>query len=101
MTREIPVELDIRGSVARGHSQGEPLIEPPTIRVSGPASQVNQLNFALTTIFLNSTVETLVETSTPIFYDQAGRVSSVNSLVLSNDTAVSYTHLTLPTSDLG
>lgn len=85
VTREIPVELDIRGSVARGHTQGEPLIEPPTIRVSGPSSQVNQLNFALVTIFLNSTVETLVETSTPIFYDQAGRVSSVNSLEVSHD----------------
>ncbi len=85
VTREVPVELDIRGSVARGHSQGEPLIEPATIRVSGPASQVNQLNFALVTIFLNSTVETLVETSTPIFYDQAGRVSSINALELSHD----------------
>ena len=96
VTREIPVELDIRGSVARGHSQGEPLIEPSTIRVSGPASQVNQLNFALTTIFLNSTVETLVETSTPIFYDQAGRVSSVSSLVLSNDTV----SVTVPVEEL-
>ena len=85
VTREIPVELDIRGSVARGHTQGEPLIEPPSIRISGPASQVNQLNFALVTIFLNSTVETLVETSRPIFYDQAGRVSSVNSLEASHD----------------
>jgi YbbR domain-containing protein len=85
VTRDIPVELDIRGSVARGHTQGEPLIEPPSIRVSGPESQVNQLNFALVTIFLNSTVETLIETSSPIFYDQAGRVSSVSVLDLSHD----------------
>lgn len=85
VTRDIPVELDIRGSVARGHTQGEPLIEPPSIRVSGPESQVSQLNFALVTIFLNSTVETLIETSSPIFYDQAGRVSSVSALDLSHD----------------
>jgi len=85
VTRDIPVELDIRGSVARGHTQGEPLVEPPSIRVSGPESQVNQLNFALVTIFLNSTVETLIETSSPIFYDQAGRVSSVSVLDLSHD----------------
>ena len=85
VTRDIPVELDIRGAVARGHTQGEPLVEPPSIRVSGPESQVNQLNFALVTIFLNSTVETLIETSSPIFYDQAGRVSSVSVLDLSHD----------------
>lgn len=85
VTRDIPVELDIRGSVARGHTQGEALIEPETIRVSGPASQVNELNFALVTIFLNSTVESLVETSSPIFYDQAGRVASVSTLTSSTD----------------
>lgn len=89
VTREIPVQLDMRGSVARGHTQGEPLIEPPAIRVSGPASRVNELDFALVTIFLNSTVETLVETSRPIFYDLSGRVASVTDLELSrNDITV-------------
>jgi YbbR domain-containing protein len=83
VTREIPVELDVRGSVARGHNQLEPLIEPPTIRVSGPESRVSQLNFALVTIFLNNTVETLVESSQPVFYDQSGRVASVVGLDLS------------------
>jgi len=89
VTREIPVELDIRGSVARGHSQGESLIEPPMIRVSGPASRINELSFALVTIFLNSTAETIVETARPIFYDLAGRVASVTELELSrNDVTV-------------
>lgn len=86
VTLEVPVELDVRGSVARGHTQGEPLIEPPAIRVSGPESRVSQLNFALVTIFLNNTAETLVETSVPIFYDQSGRVASVIGLDLSHDT---------------
>lgn len=36
VTQEIPVTLDLRGAVARGHSQGTPLIDPPTITVSGP-----------------------------------------------------------------
>lgn len=85
VTLEVPVELDIRGSVARGHSQGTPLIEPPAIRVSGPESRVNQLNFALVTIFLNNTAETLVETSVPIFYDRSGRVASVTGLDLSHN----------------
>lgn len=83
VTREIPIELDVRGSVARGHTQRDPLIEPPAIRVSGPESQVSQLNFALVTIFLNSTVETLVESSRPVFYDQSGQVASVVGLDVS------------------
>lgn len=96
VARDIPVELDIRGSVARGHSQGEPLLEPASIRVTGPESVVNSLNFALVTIFLNSTVETLVETSTPIFYDQAGRVASVNAL----ETSANEVKVTVPVEEL-
>ncbi len=85
VTRDIPVEVDIRGAVARGHTQGEALVEPASIRVTGPASQVNQLDFALVTIFLNNAVETLIETPAPIFYDQAGRVAGVGGLDLSQD----------------
>jgi len=86
VTREIPVELDFRGSVARGHTQGEALIDPPTIRVRGPAGRVNELSFALVTLFLNGTAETLVETGRPIFYDLSGRVASVTDLELNRNT---------------
>ena len=47
VSRDIPVELDIRGDVARGHAQGNPLVEPSVITVSGPSSQVEELDFAL------------------------------------------------------
>ncbi len=82
VTRNVPVELDLRGIVARGHNQGEPLLDPPSIRVSGAASRINALDFALVTVFLNSTAETLVTTSEPIFYDHSGRVASVTGLDL-------------------
>ncbi len=85
VTLDVPVELDLRGTVARGHNQGEPLLDPPSIRVSGAESRVSELDFALVTVFLNSTAETLVETSSPIFYDRAGRVASVTGLDLSRD----------------
>lgn len=84
VTRDVPVELDLRGTVARGHNQEEPLLDPPTIRVSGAESRVSELDFALVTVFLNSTVETLVESSQPVFYDLAGRVASVTGLELSS-----------------
>lgn len=82
VSREIPVELDIRGTVARGHTQGEPLADPPVVNVSGPGSRVNELDFALVTVFLNSAVETISETVQPIFYDESGRVASVTGLEL-------------------
>lgn len=82
VTREIPIGLDLRGSVARGHSQGEPLIEPGAIRVSGPGTRVNELDLALVTVFLNNAVETRTEATQPIFYDQQGRVASVTGLEL-------------------
>ncbi len=85
VTREVPVELDLRGAVARGHNQQQPLLDPPAIRVSGAESRVSELDFALVTVFLNSTAETLVESSQPIFYDLAGRVASVTGLELSSD----------------
>lgn len=85
VTRDVPVELDLRGAVARGHNQGEPLLDPPTIRVAGAESRVSELDFALVTVFLNSTAETLVESSQPVFYDLAGRVASVTGLELSSD----------------
>jgi YbbR domain-containing protein len=85
VTREVPVELDLRGTVARGHEQDEPLLDPPFIQVSGPESRVNQLEFALVTTFLNNTAETLVESAQPIFYDQSGRVASVTGLVQSTN----------------
>lgn len=96
VTREIPVRLDLRGVVARGHAQGEPFLDPPTIRVSGPASQVDRLEFAQVTAFLNSTAETLVERAQPIFYDLAGRVAGVAGLEIGVDEVT----VTVPVEEL-
>ena len=85
VTREIPVALDIRGSTARGHTQGDPLIEPETITVTGPASRVEQLEFALVTAFLNNARETQRNEHRPIFYDQQGRVVGTGALLLNTE----------------
>lgn len=96
VTREVPVRLDLRGSVARGHSQGEPFLDPPAIRVSGPASLVDRLEFAQVTAFLNNTAETLVEQAQPIFYDVAGRVVGVTGLDISTNEVT----VTVPVEEL-
>ena len=85
VSRDIPVELDIRGDVARGHAQGNPLVEPSVITVSGPSSQVEELDFALATVFLNDVVETTAGEHRPIFYNEQGRVASTTNLNLSTE----------------
>ncbi len=85
VSRDIQVELDIRGEVARGHAQGNPLVEPTFITVSGPASHIEQLDFALATVFLNDTLETTTGEHRPIFYDEQGRVASTANLKLSTE----------------
>lgn len=85
VSREIPVELDIRGEVARGHAQGTAAIIPASITVSGRAKLVEQLDFALATVFLNDVLETTTGEHRPIFYDAQGRVASTADLSLSTE----------------
>ena len=85
ISREIPIELDIRGTVARGHTQGTPLIDPPFITVSGPASSVEQLSTIRLTVFLNNARETQVYSPQIIYYDLQGRVTSTRGLSQSAD----------------
>ncbi len=95
VTRDIPVVLDIRGDVSRGYTQGDPLIEPPTITVSGPASNAESLDFARVTIFLNNNRQDMFDTRQPIFYDQQGRVASVRTLTLSDEQI----NITIPVTE--
>jgi YbbR domain-containing protein len=85
MTRNIPVELEVRGTVARGHEPGEPLIEPEFITVSGIASQVEPLDFARITVFLNNDRETVVARPQPIIYNRQGRIATTTGLDLSTE----------------
>ena len=80
VTRDIPVVLDIRGSVARGHTQGEPLVDPENITLVGTEAQVNRFESARVTVFLNNVSQTVVATPVPIFYDRQGRVASTSGL---------------------
>lgn len=83
VTQEVPVLLDVRGEVARGHTQGDPLLNPETITVAGPASVVTAFDFARVTVFLSDDRQTFFDTPQPIFYDKQGRVASVRELTLS------------------
>jgi YbbR domain-containing protein len=85
VTRRIPVELEVRGPVARGHEQGEPLVEPDFITVSGTASQVETLDFARATVFLNNDRETVVARPQLIVYNRQGRITTTSGMDLSTE----------------
>lgn len=83
--REIAVDIQLRGDVARGHTMGEASSDPPSILVSGPASRVNQLLDANVSIFLDSPREDFVQVRRPIFHNRDGRVASLSGLTLSTE----------------
>jgi YbbR domain-containing protein len=88
VTREIPIRPDLRGDVARGHVRGEPFVEPDVIRVTGPASRVDQLLEGRITIFLSNERQDVVVTRRPTFYDVQGNVTGASGLTLSHDEVV-------------
>ncbi|NJN53391.1 MAG: hypothetical protein HC804_00745 [Anaerolineae bacterium] len=84
VSKQVPVELDLRGSVPRGYTAGEALLEPSFITVKGIASDVDRLALARVTVFLsNEDTQTKVVSPQPIFYDQQGRVAGVSNLEVS------------------
>lgn len=85
VTRNIPVQLDVRGSAAIGYTQGEPLIDPEFITVAGTASLVEPLEMASVTVFLSNERETVRRTPQPVFYNKQGRVASITGLELSTE----------------
>jgi YbbR domain-containing protein len=73
---DIPVRVDIRGDVARGHRRGQETILPETITITGLASRVNQLAEARVTVFLDNARQDIDILRRPTFYDLQGNVAS-------------------------
>lgn len=96
VTKEIPVELEIRGAVPRGYTAGQAVIDPQFIVVEGLASDIENIELARITVFLGSNdTETKVDTRPPIFYDSQARVVGVSGLTMSPDEV----SVTIPISE--
>lgn len=96
ISREIPVNVEMRGSVAGGHRTLPPVVEPAAITVTGPASRVSALNEARVTVFLDDARETIVVSPRPFFYDAQGAVAGTTNLSLSADVV----QVTVPVEEL-
>lgn len=82
ITREIPVDLQIRGEVARGHRVADARVEPETIQVTGSSDRVDQIAESRVIVFLDNDREDISELRRPTFYDMGGDVASTVGLTL-------------------
>lgn len=83
ISRDVPVNVEVRGNAARGYELGDVFVEPAQILVTGVASRVDSLAEARITAFLDSPQQDLTLTRRPVFYDRQGNIVSVNNLDLS------------------
>jgi YbbR domain-containing protein len=82
ITRGIPIELDMRGEVARGHRVHEARVEPSEVQVTGSAQRVEQIAEGRVTVFLDNARADINQTLRPVFYDVQGNVLGVSNLTL-------------------
>ncbi|MGH2536851.1 MAG: CdaR family protein [Candidatus Promineifilaceae bacterium] len=80
--REVPVVLEVRGEVARGHTAGEPTVSPPSVQITGPSTRVDPILEGQVAIFLEDAAQDVVEQRRPTFYDAQGNVASVVGLTV-------------------
>ncbi len=80
VTREIPITLQIRGEVARGHRIDDARVEPDSVLITGPAPRVDQLVEGRVVVFADEARENISELRRPNYYDIDGNIASVVGL---------------------
>ncbi len=84
VTRQIPIQVEVSGDVARGYQMGDPFVDPETISVTGASSRVEQLAEARIQIFLDSPREDVIRQRTPTFYNRQGEIAGISGLTLNS-----------------
>ncbi len=83
VSRDIPVALQVRGEVPRGHRLGNTRLEPESVQVTGSADRVDALAEGRVIIFVDDAREDIIEMRRPTFYDVEGNVASTAGLTIS------------------
>lgn len=76
-TKTVPVQVTQTGSVPFGFKVGEPLVNPPTVEISGPSSSVEKANVAAVTVKLDDTRSTVDRSLKPEARGPGGVVAGV------------------------
>lgn len=80
VSAEIPIEVSIVGQVAPGYEQGDIVLDPKTISVTGPENEVNRLDSARITLFLESPREDFTAVRIPTWLGKDGRPVALGSV---------------------
>ncbi len=63
--KEVPVRVEVMDTTAFGYDYQEPFVEPSSVRVSGPETQVDQVTMAKAEVYLRN-AKNQVERNTPV-----------------------------------
>lgn len=97
--KDLPVRVELQGSVARTHELRSATTDPLTVTVSGPATRVATLSEARATIFLDNARESRSTVRPLSFYDTQGNVANVNGGDLEISTNRATVNLTVAERD--
>lgn len=80
VSKPFMISVKTDGKVAKQHAIGETSASPTLIRVSGPASVVNEVNEAVATVGVEGMSQDLTDSVIPVLYDKQGREVDMKDL---------------------
>ena len=90
------IEYELEGNPQDGYAVGRIELNPSSISISGPASQVSQIKTVKIIIDVDGINEDMRGTAIPLFVDSVGRTIDIDSTdIVINHTSVNYTLTTL------
>lgn len=86
-SKQFPIKSNTTGTVALGCALGDvEITDANVMKVSGPASVVNQIDTVVATIVVDGMSTDITDRVTPVFYDSEGNVIDTTKLTLSVST---------------
>ena len=86
-SKQFPIKTNTTGTVASGCALGDvEITDANVMKVSGPASVVNQIDAVVATINVDGMSTDITDRVTPVFYDAQGEVVDTTKLTLSVST---------------
>ena len=92
VSKELPVIIDVTGTVARTHQLTGKTSDPTTVTLTGAALKINPITEARATIILDNARDTRTYSRPIIFYDAQGNLVSVDS-VYTTQITLSFSEL--------
>lgn len=90
------IEYEIEGNPQDGYAVGKIELNPSSISISGPASEVSQIKTVKIIIDVDGINEDMVGTAIPLFVDSVGRTIDIdNTDITVNHSTVNYSLTTL------